>query len=64
MIDKKDYRNNKITIYGDDGRPIKVYEGKLYIYFGDTKEPCFHFIDEEGKHHRIYGKNTIVVDEI
>lgn len=63
MIDKKDYRNNRISVYSNDGEKISVYEGKIYIYFGDTKESCLHFIDENDHHHRIYGNNTIIIDE-
>ena len=63
-IENKDFRKSTITVYANDGKPIKIYSGGHYIYFGDKAgDLCFHFSDEAGKHHRIYGDPVIVVDE-
>lgn len=64
MIDAKDYRNNRITVFDSNGNVAKVYDGKIYIYFGDkAKDGCIHFVDEEGLHHRIYGEGLVTIDE-
>ena len=34
-IENKDFRNSTITVYANDGKPIKIYCGGHYIYFGD-----------------------------
>jgi hypothetical protein len=61
-LNPKDFRNNRIKVF-DNGQ-LAVYEGKIYIYFGDkTTDGCVHFVDEDGKHHRIYG-GTVIIDEI
>ena len=63
-LDSKDFRNNRIRVI-DVGVVVATYEGKIYIYFGDkVADGCVHFIDEAGKHHRIYGKGTVIIDEI
>lgn len=63
-LDSKDFRNNRIRVI-DDGEVVATYEGKIYIYFGDKiADGCVHFVDEAGKHHRIYGKGTVIIDEI
>lgn len=64
MIDAENYRNNKITVYDEDGTVSKVYEGKMYIYYGDKiKDGCIHFADDQGHHHRIYSSNLVIIDE-
>lgn len=64
VLEPKDYRKNEIEVYSSNGEKIARYSGQIYIYFGENKEQCFHFVDDEGHHHRIYGNYTIVVDEI
>lgn len=62
-LDSKDFRNNRIRVF-DNGEIVATYEGKIYIYFGDkVADGCVHFVDESGKHHRIYG-GTVIIDEI
>ena len=34
-IENKDFRKSTITVYANDGKPIKTYSGGHYIYFGD-----------------------------
>lgn len=64
-LDSKDFRNNRIRVIAGDGSLVEKYEGKIYIYFGDkVADGCVHFVDEAGKHHRIYGKGTVIIDEI
>ena len=63
-LDSKDFRSNRIRVI-DNGEVVDTYEGKSYIYFGDkVADGCVHFVDEAGKHHRIYGKGTVIIDEI
>lgn len=63
-LDPNDFRYNRITVYAQDGSQIANYEGKIYIYFGDKmSDGCIHFVDEYGKHHRIYGEGTVIIDE-
>jgi hypothetical protein len=63
-LEAKDFRNNRVTVF-NNGEKIATYEGKLYIYFGDrVKDGCVHFVDEAGKHHRIYGEGTVIIDEV
>ena len=63
-LDSKDFRNYCIRVI-ENAELIAKYEGKIYIYFGDrASDGCVHFVDEEGKHHRIYGEGTVIIDEI
>lgn len=65
-MDPKDFRKNKITVYSNDGKTIiKEFEGAIYTFFNDyEKEGCIHLVDENGKHHRIYGAQTVFIDEL
>jgi len=64
-LDSKDFRNNRIRVIAGDGSLVETYEGKIYIYFGDkATDGCVHFVDEAGKHHRIYGEGTVIIDEM
>ena len=63
-LETKDFRSNRITVF-NKGEVVSIYEGKIYIYFGDkATDGCIHFVDEQGKHHRIYGEETVIIDEI
>lgn len=63
VIESKDYRKSTITILSKDGDVLATYKGGHYIYFGDKSDGCFHFSDENNKHHRVYGDAIIIVDE-
>jgi hypothetical protein len=63
-LETKDYRNYSIKVINNK-ETVAAYEGKIYIYFGDkATDGCIHFVDEAGKHHRIYGEGTVIIDEI
>lgn len=63
-LDSNDFRYNRIRVIAGDGSVVDKYEGKIYVYFGDKiGDGCVHFVDEHGKHHRIYG-GTVIIDEV
>lgn len=65
MIDTKDYRNHVIKVLNANGDVAASYEGKIYIYYDHKmSDGCFHFVTDDGRHHRIYGEGTILVDEV